>query len=98
MYRDPWGNPYLISMDLNYDDQCQDAFYCKQSVSWNSSSGSATAGYNGLNSPGVTAKSGPNHFQFHGKVMVWSVGPDGKADTGVTAITGVNKDNILSWQ
>ena len=29
VYRDPWGNPYVISMDLNYDEQCKDAFYCK---------------------------------------------------------------------
>ena len=27
VYRDPWGNPYIISMDLNYDDKCMDAFY-----------------------------------------------------------------------
>ena len=27
VYRDPWGNPYIISMDLNYDDQTKDAFY-----------------------------------------------------------------------
>ncbi len=23
VYRDPWGNPYVISMDLNYDEQLQ---------------------------------------------------------------------------
>ena len=33
VYRDPWGDPYVISMDLNYDGVCQDAFYCQQSVS-----------------------------------------------------------------
>jgi hypothetical protein len=27
VYRDPWGDPYVISMDLNYDEQCNDAFY-----------------------------------------------------------------------
>ena len=25
--RDPWGNPYIITMDLNYDDRCVDTFY-----------------------------------------------------------------------
>ena len=35
VYRDPWGNPYIITMDLNYDEQCQDAFYCQQAVSQN---------------------------------------------------------------
>jgi len=97
VYRDPWGNPYIISMDLNYDDQCQDSFYCLQSIS----SQNGTAGYNGLNSPGFgSGRGGKDNFQFHGKVMVWSVGPDGKVDqTGTfNAIQGVNKDNILSWQ
>ncbi len=27
VYRDPWGNPYAITMDLNYDEMCEDAFY-----------------------------------------------------------------------
>jgi hypothetical protein len=39
----------------------------------------------------------PNNFLFHGKVMVWSAGPDRKYDLN-PAKTGVNKDNILSWQ
>jgi len=26
--RDPWANPYVITLDLNYDNQCKDAFYC----------------------------------------------------------------------
>ncbi len=27
VYRDPWGNPYVITVDLNYDEKCTDAFY-----------------------------------------------------------------------
>jgi prepilin-type N-terminal cleavage/methylation domain-containing protein len=27
VYRDPWGNPYVISMDLNYDEVTEDALY-----------------------------------------------------------------------
>jgi prepilin-type N-terminal cleavage/methylation domain-containing protein len=91
-YRDPWGNPYLISMDLNYDDQCQDTFYCLQNVS---STGNGATGYNGLSSPSA---GGADNFQFHGKVMVWSAGPDGKVDKTAAANKGYNKDNILSWQ
>jgi hypothetical protein len=30
--------------------------------------------------------------------MVWSAGPDGKVNSGIPANTGVNKDNIVSWQ
>jgi type II secretory pathway pseudopilin PulG len=29
VYRDPWGNPYIITLDLNYDQQCADPFYGK---------------------------------------------------------------------
>ena len=27
VYRDPWGNPYVITLDLDYDEMCEDAFY-----------------------------------------------------------------------
>ena len=90
VYRDPWGNPYVISLDLNYDDQCNDAFYSLDAVSKQSNN----TGYNGLVNPNGVA----NNFQFHGKVMVWSAGPDGKIDPAAAANTGVNKDNVLSWQ
>jgi len=92
VYRDPWGNPYIISMDLNYDEQCADAMYSRAAVSQQA----GQTGYNGLfNTNSVTPTS--DSFQFHGKVMVWSAGPDGKFDVTAKAITGVNKDNVLSW-
>ena len=78
VYRDPWGNPYVISMDLNYDDFCEDIFY-------------TVVGGNGL-----VSQSGRN--VLHGKVMVWSAGPDGKINNATSANAGVNKDNVLSWQ
>jgi prepilin-type N-terminal cleavage/methylation domain-containing protein len=92
VYRDPWGNPYIISMDLNYDDQCNDAFYSLSVVS-NPTGANSNPGLNGLNNPDGTL----NNFQFHGKVMVWSAGPDGKIDPTKSANQGVNKDNIVSW-
>ena len=46
VYRDPWGNPYIISMDLSYDEFCTDAFY-------------STVGGNGLiNQSGVNVYRG----------------------------------------
>jgi prepilin-type N-terminal cleavage/methylation domain-containing protein len=27
VYRDPWGNPYIVTIDFNEDNQCQDGFY-----------------------------------------------------------------------
>ena len=92
VYRDPWGNPYVISMDLNYDEQCQDAFYCQWAVSHQS----GTTGLNGLVSSGNAANQ--DDFKYRGTVMVWSAGPDGKIDPTAPANQGVNKDNVLSWQ
>ena len=100
VYRDPWGNPYIITMDLNYDENCKDAFYKLSNVS-NSSGGNGNPGINGLINPDTTQG---DNFQFHGKVMVWSAGPDGKIDPNSAnsatgrANTGANKDNIFSWQ
>lgn len=98
-YRDPWGNPYVITLDLNYDGQCQDVFYDQAKVSQVSSG--SQAGFNGLSNPNSSANP-PNDFLYHGKVMVWSAGPPvgGKpmVDSGNNANTGVNKNHILSWQ
>jgi prepilin-type N-terminal cleavage/methylation domain-containing protein len=96
VYRDPWGNPYIITMDTSYDDQASDLYYCQQNVSQNS----GAAGFNGLaNATDVNGNG--NHFLFHGKVMVWSAGPDGKIDNATgsaPADKGFNKDNVLSWK
>ncbi len=88
VYRDPWGNPYVISMDLTYNDVCEDAFYRLNNVSG--------GGINGLIQQGSNPND--NNWAFHGKVMVWSAGPDKKIDAGIKANAGVNKDNVLSWQ
>ena len=87
VYRDPWGNPYVITMDLNYDESCWDAFYGSTTVS--------AGGLNGL----ISQKDnlGNAVYGYHGKVMVWSAGPDGKIDPASPANQGVNKDNVLSW-
>jgi len=88
VYRDPWGNPYVITMDLNYDEKCWDSFYRLQTVSGSD----GTSGLNGLfNSTG-------DHFAFNGGVMVWSAGPDMQVDSTAPANAGVNKDNILTWK
>jgi prepilin-type N-terminal cleavage/methylation domain-containing protein len=75
VFRDPWGNPYLITLDANLDETCQDGFYYP-----------------------LTKTGKP--LLIKGSVMIWSFGPDGKADpdwkTGPKG--GANKDNILSWE
>ena len=97
VFRDPWGNPYVITLDLSYDDQCRDAFYRSNTIS-GTGSPLGNPGLNGLMSPENPPATPKDDFQYHGKVMVWSAGPDGKIDPTVPANTGVNKDNVLSWQ
>jgi len=95
IYRDPWGNPYIISMDLNYNDNTQDAFYKHMSVS-QASSGSPS-GINGLFNPS-SSSGASDDYEYRGGVMVWSLGPDKKADTGDRADKDENRDNVISWK
>jgi len=90
VYRDPWGTPYIISLDLNFDEKTRDSIYKQTAVS--DQRNQTKVGYNGL----VSAGAG-NDFEFSGTVMVWSFGPDKKYSDSVKAREGVNKDNILSW-
>ncbi len=80
-------------MDFDEDNQVQDAFYRLQTVSQQNNQ----TGYNGL----VNAKDANgngNNFSYHGDVMVWSAGPDGKVDPTRAANQGANQDNVISWQ
>jgi prepilin-type N-terminal cleavage/methylation domain-containing protein len=89
--RDPWGHPYVITMDLDGDRRCRDAFY---STSVSQIQPGQKLGYNGLMDYGT------GFFELDAPVMIWSPGPDGKYDDSPTAKAnaGANQDNILSWQ
>lgn len=92
VYRDPWGNPYIITIDLDGDEKCRDAFYSQPSVS---AFADNPKGHHGLIRQ--TNSSGKTVYVSTNRVMVWSFGPDGKADANIEADRGVNKDNVLSW-
>jgi prepilin-type N-terminal cleavage/methylation domain-containing protein len=92
VYRDPWGNPYVISLDLNGDGKCLDAFYCRQAVSQHIGG----MGYNGLFNS-VDPGGNGNNFSYNGGVMVWSAGPD-KDSALAPANVPPNMDNVLSWK
>jgi prepilin-type N-terminal cleavage/methylation domain-containing protein len=98
VYRDPWGSPYVITIDANSNDKCRDALYGLRSVSQESSG--QQKGLNGLfNSKDATGDG--DNYEHNGTVMVWSAGPDKQVSlTGpdAKANKGVNKDNILSWK
>jgi len=100
VYRDPWGNPYIISMDMNNDEKCRDSYYCDQMVS-SAGTNPPASGFNGL----IPTSTAPYYYEANRSVMVWSAGPDkmvvvptkGTPQLGV-ANKGADKDNILSWK
>jgi prepilin-type N-terminal cleavage/methylation domain-containing protein len=89
VYRDPWGNPYIITMDINFDNKSRDAFYRLAAVSQMN----GNQGFNGLS----RTVAGDN-FEANIDVMVWSLGADGEANATIPANQGVNKDNLLTWK
>ena len=95
VYRDPWGNPYIISVDLNYDDKCWDVVFRLRAVSQKANN--EPAGINGLVNA-TDPKGNGDHFAFNGGVMAWSFGPNGKWDPAVKAIESPNQDNVVSWK
>jgi prepilin-type N-terminal cleavage/methylation domain-containing protein len=99
VYRDPFGNPYIISFDLDYDNRLTDRLYGLGDVS--SLGSNNQPGYAGhVYNPTKT------WWEAQQGVMVWSMGPDAGFTIGggggnpyvPGARLGQNKDNILSWQ
>jgi prepilin-type N-terminal cleavage/methylation domain-containing protein len=99
VYRDPWGNPYIITIDLNNDEKARDAFYRDPNVSADNST--PPRGINGLIP--VTLANGVA-YEVNAPVMVWSAGPDKMVDLNKVgspngkADKGANKDNVVSWK
>ena len=93
VFRDPWGNPYILTLDLDRDGQCKDAFYRKASVSRMKPPSLGTKLTNSVNADGLS-----DDFALAESVMIWSFGSDGKVSPTERADTGVNRDNILGWR
>ena len=95
-YEDPDGValPYVITIDLNYDDKARDAFYRLPAVS--QVTGDPNRGLNGLIL--TVLKNGQRVFEANSPVMVWSAGPDKQIDPNSPATAGANKDNIIGWK
>ena len=93
IYRDPWGDPYVFTLDLNHDDKTMDVFYRQESVS----SQGSPAGYDGLINSKDPNGAG-NNFSHSGNVMIWSAGPDKMVDPASRSNAGANKDNIGNWK
>ena len=93
VYRDPWGNPYIMSFDLNNDERTWDRVYRTAAVAQQSTT--SQAGLVGLLAgTGTTAG---NFYGWSGRVTVWSAGPDKRASLNQKANKDRNRDNVLSW-
>ncbi|HWX18641.1 MAG TPA: prepilin-type N-terminal cleavage/methylation domain-containing protein [Candidatus Binatia bacterium] len=94
IYRDPWGSPYAVTLDLNGDGRARDFFYREPAVSEDPQA--PGRGLNGL----FRSVDGRGNVCFEATVpvMVWSAGPDRRLDTKEKANREPNRDNILSWQ
>jgi type II secretory pathway pseudopilin PulG len=93
VYRDPWGSPYAITLDVNGDGRTRDSLYRSPAVSEDPQG--PGRGLKGL----VQAMdlAGKMCFEAPVPVMVWSAGPDRQLSTTDKASRGVNRDNVLSW-
>jgi prepilin-type N-terminal cleavage/methylation domain-containing protein len=96
VYRDPWGHPYVITLDLNYDDRARDALYRYSAVS--ADPANPQGGLNGLIPKALP--SGGTVYEANTPIMVWSLGADSKPGVDMTkkANQGLNKNHILSWK
>jgi len=98
VYRDPWGQPYIITIDLNNDGKARDAFYRDPNISADPSDPSTPK--RGLNGLVPTVVGGKTFYEASSQIMVWSAGPDKMVDPGpgAPANQGANRDNVLSWK
>ena len=88
VFRDPWGNPYIITVDMNDDDRVTDGFY--RTI--------GGAGFAQVLNPANGMPVAPPALELARPIMIWSLGPDGKADAGLGPKAGVNADNVKSWE
>jgi len=84
--RDPWGSPYIIALDLNYDGWVSNSVYRLNGVN---------AFNTGLARQGAA---GTDTWALKDSAMIFSFGPDGMFSPTTAAGTEPNKDNVLSWK
>jgi prepilin-type N-terminal cleavage/methylation domain-containing protein len=94
MYRDPWGSPYIITLDLNEDGRTRDYFYRRPSVSEDPLERKHWLG--GM--VGTKVAQDFVCYEAPASVIAWSTGPDRHLSTYEKANAGWNRDNLLSWK
>ena len=95
--RDPWGNPYIIALDLNYDGWVSNSVYNHDTVN------NGVTPSTGLVRQGAA---GTHTWALKDSVMIMSFGADGQfgPSSGAPVVAAAaanadpNKDNVLSWK
>lgn len=83
---DPWGSPYVVTLDANADGFVVDGLYGLFPV---------LSGVKGLWPRTID---GVKYWTALGNAMAWSAGPDKKSSPLDRADKGANRDNVTSWQ
>lgn len=97
IYRDPWGEPYILSFDLNYNGKVKDQIYSLPAKEADPSGG--PQGVTGLTLDEDPKSKEKGSYVLIGDVMVWSKGPDRLGGNTIDkSNVGINADNILSWK
>jgi prepilin-type N-terminal cleavage/methylation domain-containing protein len=99
VFRDPFANPYIVTMDANQDGFCRDGLYRFAGVS--QIAVGQPEGFDALFNQNPPPPAIPNwnsdDFDLRAGVMVWSLGVDGNF-SGVKANAQPNADNIRNWK
>tara|TARA_B110000438_G_C15678246_1_gene591191 strand:- start:62 stop:910 length:849 start_codon:yes stop_codon:yes gene_type:complete len=87
VFRDPFGNPYVITVDYNGDNQVADRFYRETGVSKGASIGLVR------NKKNKTEE----EYVLRGTVMIWSFGPDRQMHSKAHALDLQNSYEDADW-
>ena len=92
IYRSPFGNEFIVTMDVNRNGYCGDFYYGSTNRFTNSVAGLVI-------DRSLRSKAGDYH-SLRGDVMIWTAGPDKLIESDPKAAGTANPDidNILSWQ
>jgi prepilin-type N-terminal cleavage/methylation domain-containing protein len=101
-FNDPFGqqltplkSQYIITMDMDGDGDCSDKYYRKTSMNVDVVIGLRKSKWIPPTPPGGAVE---DEHVLMGSVMIYSRGPDQEASNAVSALEGVNADNILDWK
>jgi prepilin-type N-terminal cleavage/methylation domain-containing protein len=96
VYRDPWKQPYIITMDGNGDGKTRDGFYRQAAISADLSD-SINNPKRGLNGTIPVNVNGTTVYEVNQPVIAWSAGPDTFIKAGTGGNQPPNRDNVISW-